>query len=125
MKGSYGKSKNGNFQVIDTVSATHTYCITPRHVGEAADYYGGMLSEESIRSAERKGAKCGRRGCTMSFDQHETALLISCKTDMKNENEEATPELHEYLLKIKKEAESHGYIGFAFKDDREIPTSQS
>ena len=107
-KGNYGKSENGNFEVIDTIGVPHPFCITPRHVAYAADHCGGRLNEKAASKHP-----CGMKGCNLTYEMHETALLIACHKDIKN-NEE----LKSYLLKIVAEAESNNYAGFAFLDKR-------
>jgi len=114
MKGEYGESAKGNFKVIDTLATVHPYCITPRHISVASDS-GGMLNDAAIKEAEKRGASCGVRGCTLSYEEHETVLLIECKEYINN-----NAELNEYLLSIKDECEKNNYVGFAFKDMRSI-----
>ena len=114
MKGEYGQSSQGNFKVIDTIGVPHAYMITEKHVGYASDR-GGILSESVIEAAERQGAKCGQRGCTLDFKGHEQALLVECKMELKDDAGIANLELHQYLLAIKEETEKSGYAGFAFK----------
>lgn len=110
----YPKSKNENFMVIDTISVQHPYMIGPKHVGYAADHHGGMLSKYTIEEGEKRGIHCYMKGCNLSYKQHETALLIGCKQELKID-EQVNPELHEYLLAIKEQCEKDGYVGFAFK----------
>jgi len=97
-------SKTENFEVVDTVGVPHPYCITPKHISAAT---GGILDEYAIEQAEKKGAKCGTKGCTLSFREHQHGLFIKCKV----EDQKA---LHEYLMSIKDMAEADGYVGFAF-----------
>jgi hypothetical protein len=113
MKGTYGKSSDSNFEVTDTIGVPHPYCIGPKHVGYAADRFGGILNEDAIRSAESAGAKCCTCKGKLSYDQHEQALLVTCKKDFQTDKT-AEKELHAYLLSIKDEATKHGYAGFAF-----------
>lgn len=110
------KSEHGNFTVIDTIGVPHPYCITPRHVVYASDHHCGMLTADSIREAEENGAQCGICKGKLLYDEHETALLVSCKKDIEAD-EEAKNELHKYLLKLKDQAEKDNYVGFAFKKD--------
>lgn len=110
IKGTYPSTEN--FSIVDTIGVPHPYCITPRHIGEASDHFGGMLGTDAIKSAEKKGITCGVKGCMLPFDKHEQALLVSCKIDInKPENKQ---EITDYLLSIKEEAEKNGYVGFAF-----------
>ena len=110
----YPKSKKKNFYVKDTIGVPHLYCITPKH------FYGdGMyMDAERIRTAEKENnavcdicKKINRdKGIPiLSYDEHETALLISCKKEI-----EGNKELHEYLLTIKEMCEKDKYAGFAF-----------
>lgn len=112
LKGQYLRSEN--FEITDTIGVPHPYCITPKHVGVAADDFGGMLSEEAIRAAEKQGARCGQRGCLLDYDKHEQALIVSCRAPLKNSDGTVNPELHRFLLDNKNECEKHGYAGFAF-----------
>lgn len=115
MKGSYGQSSALNFRVIDAIGVPHPYCITPKHVEIAADFYSGMLGEAAIEDAEKHGAHCGMVGCQLAFRQHEQALLVECNIDFKSEAGEK--ELRAYLLQIKDAASANGYAGFAFKQN--------
>ena len=115
IKGDYAKTEN--FEIVDTIGVPHPYCISPRHLAYASKYYGHILTEDGMRAAEKSGnAKCGVRGCTLSFDEHEHALLVACKQDIKDEAYKE--ELHQMLLANKEEAEKNGYAGFAFLDKR-------
>jgi len=95
------------FKVIDTIGVPHPYCITPKHV---------RLGEDAIIAAEKQGAECdscrkrGRK--TLSYKQHETALLVEVADDRELED---IPELHPYLLSIKDMCVKDGFAGFAFK----------
>lgn len=118
----YGKSKEGNFWVKDSIGVPHPYCITPKHVAVASDEFSEMLGKEAIKQAEEKGACCDicRRAVyerkqekILTYDEHGQALLIACKKDAKRDKK-AEKELHTYLLKIKDKAEKKGFVGFAF-----------
>lgn len=111
----FGQSEAGNFWIVDTIGVPHPYCITPRHVRVAADQYGGMLGVDAVESAERQGARCGVRGCQLRYDQHEKALLVECRIEMKGADGLVVPELHAWLLSCKERATAGGYAGFAFK----------
>ena len=112
----YGKSKNGNFLVIDTIGVPHPYCITPKHLKEND---GMCLTKDSMREAEKRGAVCdickkinrksGRP--ILTIDEHEQALLVACSVDPK---EDKGKELQEYLLSIKEMAVKDNFAGFAF-----------
>ena len=119
-KGEYGTSEYGNFTIIDTIGIPHFYCIGPRHVIYASDHFSGMLGKAAIEEAEKHGITCAVKGCNLSYGEHETALLVECKANMviPGSKNEACPELHNYLLKIKNEATRNGYTGFAFLDKR-------
>ena len=114
MKGTYGQSQDGNFAVKDTIGVPHPYCITHKHVARAADHHGGMLNAAAIEDAEQRGAHCGTRGCQLKYNQHEQALLVECRTELKDNTGKVNPELHAYLLAIKDEATKNGYAGFSF-----------
>jgi len=112
----YGKSEAGNYSVCDTIGVPHPYCIGAKHVVHASDHFSGMLGKEAILSAEKKGIKCEVRGCQLSYEQHEQALLVECHAPLKGADDHVTPELHEYLLKCKPLCEEDKYAGFAFLD---------
>ena len=112
--GQYGQSEHGNFAVVDTIPVPHPYTIGAKHVAHASDRFSGMLGEAAIESAERHGIKCQHRGCTLKWKQHETALLVDCKADLKD-GDRVNPELQAYLLKCKEQAEADGFAGFAFR----------
>ena len=105
------------FRVKDTIGVPHPYCITGGHVAYVSDHFSGMLSNESIREAEKhkyknhKPIKCGVKGCNLSYDEHKQALLIEVKS---KEELKDVPGLREYLLSIKEMAEADGYAGFTF-----------
>ena len=111
------KSKNGNFAIIDTIGVPHAYCITPRHVTYASDHNGGMLTKQSIIEAEEHGAKCGICKGKLKYEQHEQALLVSCKRSWTEDL--FRNELQSYLLTLKEQVEQDGFAGFAFKKDFE------
>lgn len=114
LRARYGASENGNFFVKDTIGVPHPYCIGAKHVAHAADHFGGMLGKEAIHDAEKHGIHCDICKGKLSFDAHETALLVACKRDFKGERGDADPELHAYLLKCKPLCEADKYAGFAF-----------
>lgn len=115
----YPKSKNSNFYVKDSIGVPHPYCITPKHM--IPDRM--IMDKNTIKEAEEKhGAVCdicrklvrnNKQDKILSFDEHEQALLIACKVDIK-ENKE----LHEYLNTIKKQTEKDGFVGFAFLNEK-------
>lgn len=110
----YGISEKGNFFVKETIGVPHPYCIGTRHVAEASDHHGGILGEAAIKAAEKKGASCCICKGKLTYSEHETALLVSCRAEMKNSKGEVEPELHAYLLKCKTLCEEDGFAGFAF-----------
>jgi hypothetical protein len=109
----YGTSEAGNFFVRETIGVPHPYCIGPGHVAEAADHHGGMLGESAIQAAEQKRIYCCTCKGKLKFEQHETALLVACKEELKV-GEQVNPELQSYLLSIKGKVEEDGFAGWAF-----------
>lgn len=109
----YAESEANNFWVERTIGVPHPYCISPGHVAEAADHHGGMLGTAAIEAAEKKRIFCHICKGKLSFSQHETALLVACKKEMKV-GDKSDPELHAYLLKINPLTEEDGYAGYAF-----------
>jgi hypothetical protein len=92
----------------------HYYCITPLHLEYCES---GTLDANSIRDAERRGAKCDicrSRGLNYTFDEHtvENALVIAVE---QVEDLNAIVGLAAYLSSIKEMAESLGITGFAFQ----------
>lgn len=114
----YGKSASSNFYVKEVISTPHPYCIGPLHVEVASKHHGGLLNEAAIKDAERAyGGHCHTCRGKLKFEEHEQALLVACKPDLKSQNGQGT-ELHNYLLAIKDKATEDGYAGFAFLDVR-------
>ncbi len=122
----YGRSAKRNFGIIDTISVQHPYCIGAKLVGWASDHFMGMLGEDAIRDAEKHDIHC--ETCTAAFrrrdtnkiltyDEHETGLLVECLKKAENENAEGK-ELHAYLKKcIKlKHFKKKKFAGFALLD---------
>lgn len=112
----YGKSMDGNFEVVDSIGVPHPYCVGPKHLKYSSSMY------LDIPEAEAKGAVCCickrinfRTGKPiLSYDEHEQALLVACYADDKDDD--MKHELHEYLLSIKEMTEKDGYAGYAFMD---------
>lgn len=104
------------FRIKDTIGVPHPYCIGPKHVAHAADHFRGRLGDDAIRDAEKKGiTKCQVKGCNLSYDEHEKALLVEVNSD-EDLNILGAPDgpLHKYLLSIKDRCEADGFAGFAF-----------
>lgn len=112
----FGTSEHGNYTITDTIGVPHPYCITPKHIEWAADHFSGLLSKDAIRDAEKKhGARCDICRGKLTFDQHEQALLVTCKAKLSGDDGKATPELHAYLLACKDKLTSDKeFAGFAF-----------
>lgn len=115
LRAKYGASEGGNFYVVDKIGVPHPYCITPRHIAVASDDHSGILCEAAIEDAEKKGACCGICRGQLRYKEHEQALLVECRAELKDAEGKASPELHAYLLRIKEQAEREKYAGFAFK----------
>ena len=107
--------KTDKFECIDTIGVPHPYCITPKHVAVAADHHSGILDDGAVEDAERRGAKCGVRGCNLGYREHETAILVQVDDDRELKD---VPGLKEYLLSIKERAEADKVAGFAFKQKK-------
>lgn len=62
----------------------HPYCIGSAHVVFASDHFGGMLGRPAIEHAERKGIKCGMKGCHVKFEDHtsDTVVLVKIRKDV-------------------------------------------
>jgi hypothetical protein len=121
IRGNYGKSKNKNFFIYDSIGVPHPYCIGPRHVVNAADNFSGILNKACIVDGERKGITCAAKGCYLQYECHEEALIIGCKIDFKTDKA-AEKELKKYLKGIVKETEDNNYAGFTFMlTDKEKP----
>lgn len=99
------------FRITDTIGVPHPYCITPKHVTVASDYYGGILGTEAIKGAEARGAYCGTCRGSLTFEEHKQALLVEVD-DNRDLND--IPELRDYLLACKNLAVAGNYEGFAF-----------
>ena len=100
-----------HFKVIDTIGVPHTYCITPKHL-ETGHVY---VDEWTIKEAELEcGAKCGVKGCDLSYEEHKTALLVLCFQDEDLPDDLYHEMLQAYLMEIKDKCEADGCVGFAF-----------
>jgi len=119
----FGESEQGNFYVEDTIGVPHPFCIGEK-VMRAVE--SGLLSKENIMAAEseRHRGLCSARfesggSCQMKFEEHEQAILVGCKANIKGKDDMANPELHQWLLKNKELCEKEGFAGFSFLDKRE------
>ena len=120
LKKRYGKSKNGNFYIEDTIGTPHPFTITDKHVAFAADHCCGVLGTDAIKQAEAKGIRCGARGCNLTLEEHGKSLVVSCKKELKDAAGKTNTELHTYLLECVSKAEEDKYEGFAFVKVGEI-----
>ncbi len=100
---------------VKQVFLPHPYCIGTKHVVVASDHFGGMLTEDTIRDAEKRGAKCStcRRGEVLPYDEHESQVALYIEVPQ-NRDLNAVSGLHAYLLSIKEQATKSGIEGFAF-----------
>jgi len=105
-------TKTDYLEVIDTIGVPHPYCIGTKHVAHASDHFSGMLTEDAIIDAERYGARCEVKGCTLSYEEHEQAVLIKVIGDF--EQIKDVPGLEDYLWANKEQCEKDGCVGFAF-----------
>jgi hypothetical protein len=106
---------------VETVSLPHPYCITPKHVAWAADHFGGMLSKDAIRDAEKHGAQCDIcrvRHERLTIDQHESQMTLFVQVP-DNQDLNAIPGLHKYLFENKATFEAAGIQGFAFPNPKQ------
>lgn len=116
----FGKSKKGNFEIIDTIANPHPYCLTPKHVAMAHDNFNGRLGPDAIKAAENKQIYCytckeinrKQQLPILSYDEHKHGLLVACYKDMMIS--QYLKEAKAFLLKIKAEVEKDGYDGFVF-----------
>lgn len=115
LRETFGTSEHGNFFVIDSTGVPHPYMIGAKHVGHAADHFGGSLGRDCIEDGEKKGIRCETRGCTLPYDKHEQALVVKCLAEIKDSEGKAVPELHAYLFRIKDLATELKYVGFVFR----------
>ena len=102
------------FEVVDTIGVPHPFMIGSKHVFYASDKHSGVLGKEAILGLEKKLGRpsCELRGCTLSYEQHEQALLVRCKTK--------DPELTQaYLKSIVALCEKEGFAGFTLLDGTE------
>jgi len=103
------------FEAIDTIGVPHPFCITPKHVAHASDNYSGMLGDAAIQSLETKLGRptCGVQDCNLTYDQHEQALLVKCKT-----KDEALTKA--YLESIVEQCQKDGFAGFTLMLDKSL-----
>ena len=106
-----------NLVEVKTVRLPHPYCITQRHIAFAAKHFGGGLSKDAIRAAEKSGACCdicrhSGQGI-LTVDQHESLLSLIIKVPQ-NKDLNAVDGLHTYLYGNKETFVNMGIAGFAF-----------
>jgi hypothetical protein len=109
------------FPRVTTITEPHLYCIGSRHVNYAHDKYGGMLSADAIRDAERYSkAHCEMRGCRLPYDDHKSQLVVVVVVQndaQKSLND--VPGLHAWLLSVKGVATANGIEGFMFPTEEQ------
>ena len=101
----YGRTDS--FGVVDTIGVPHPFTVGVKHVKFAADCHGGVLNERVCRKIP-----CAHRGCTLSYDEHQTALLVECLV----EPAKALKEIQTYLQSIVPLCEDDGFVGFTLLD---------
>lgn len=98
------------FEVWDSTSTPHPYCIGSKHVAYASDKHMGRLGKEAIKELEdKRGPCCEVRGCNLRYEEHEPILFIYCRS-------ENTEELKKYLDSINEQVEAEGYVGYSLID---------
>lgn len=115
LKGTYPASPSGRFSVVGSIPVPHPYTLGAKHVIFGADR-GGTLTPAIMEEAERAGIVCEACKGKLKLAEHESALLVSCKVDFK-ENKEAKEEAETWLKSIVEESIKNGYVGFAFRKD--------
>lgn len=91
------------------VTGTHPFCITPNHVAHASDHHGGILDEQSLRTAP-----CGFKDCRESFDHPCHQPQVTALVRLSRECTQA--EVVTILKGIMDEVTADGIDGFAFPD---------
>ena len=109
--------KTNQYKIIDTITFPHAYCITPKHIVHAADNFGGELGVDAIKSLEKNKGHgcCGVKKCNLSFDEHETALLVEVNYDKELKD---APGLQDYLTSCFVQMKIDNYCGFYFKQNK-------
>lgn len=106
-----------SFQKVKTVVMPHPYCVTPRHVEYASKHYGGILSKDAIREAEKHGARCDtcyhQQTGILSVDEHEEQNTLFILVPQ-NKDLNAVAGLHAFLFENKQTFIDAGIDGFAF-----------
>jgi len=100
------------FEVIDTIGVPHPYCIGSAHLKYNDSMYLGKEQIEKMETDHPNKVRCDICKGKLSFAEHETALLVEVNT---SEDLNKVKGLKEYLLSIKEQCETDGYVGFAFK----------
>jgi hypothetical protein len=88
----------------------HPFTVGPKHVKEASDHNGGVLSEEICEKIQ-----CAHKGCQLPYSEHESdkTLFLQLTRDVKNS------EANEQLVKIKESLLENNVDGIAFVDSEE------
>lgn len=109
----FEKSENFIFRSVENVNhRPHPYVIGSRHIGFAADHFGGMLSEAAIIEGEKRGIHCAASNCRVPYEQHtcDTVCFLTLKRNM------TVNEAQEELKNIDTLMKENKVDGFAFVD---------
>ena len=110
----YGMSDKKRYRVVGEVGVPHPYMITEKHL--AYNQNEMYLGKEQIERMEKEhGSMCGFK-CGLLNDEHQVALLVECKAEIRTKTGRMNRELQAYLNAIKTKTEKNGYAGFAFLD---------
>jgi hypothetical protein len=114
-----------HLEKVKKVSFPHPYCITPQHVEVASDHHCGILNQDAIDDAERRGVRCGGGSpyelpCKLSYREHRHDLTLFVRVAVRLRSSlNEIPGLRDYILSIKEKAESLGIQAFAFPHNKE------
>jgi len=93
----------------------HPFTIGGKHVTYAADNFGGILGEEAILSAEKKGIYCAHPHCKLPYKEHTLDKVCFLQLTRNLSQQEAQEKLKS-VIEILKE---NKIDGFTFVDTPE------
>jgi hypothetical protein len=103
------------FKCVKSINMPHPFTTSEAHETLASDEFGGILSNECIEEAEKRGIPCGIRDCDLPFKEHKKAIIVKVKS--REELKDVVDELQKYLMFIRDKAKSDGFDGFILTRD--------
>jgi len=106
------KPTSKQYELLDIIGVNHRphpYTITPKHC------ISRFITADTIREAEKRGAKCGVQGCNLPYDEHTCDTVLSLKM-LVSEDELDRDELGTYLKSLETQLKELKIDGVIFVD---------